>query len=282
MLFASVDLAARIERAERGMLLDCATSIAAVPARDVFVREIAGGAATFTGDGSPLNKLAGLGFAGLPDERELGEIEVEFARRGSPVQAEVSTLGEPALFPLLAGRGYVLQGFENVSGLALPAASSAGAAPGVEIATSGAEELPFWLDVVVSGFETPDTQGVLSHESPTREVLEGVMRDMVSARGFVRYLARRGNTPAGGASLRVGEGIALLCGAATLPAHRRHGVQSALLTRRLADAVREGCEVAVVTTQPGSKSQQNVQRQGFGLLYARAVLVRPVPARWRP
>ena len=103
------------------------------------------------------------------------------------------------------------------------------------------------------------------------------MRDMVSARGFVRYLARRGDTPAGGASLRVGEGIALLCGAATLPAHRRHGVQSALLTRRLADAAREGCEVAVVTTQPGSKSQQNVQRQGFGLLYARAVLVRPVP-----
>ncbi len=276
MLFASVELAARIERAERGMLLDCAASIAALPRRDVFVREIAGGAATFTGAGSPLNKLAGLGFAGLPDERELGAIEAEFARRGSPLQAEVSTLGEPAIFPLLAGRGYVLQGFENVSGLEL-AAGPAGGRAGVEIATSGSEELPLWLDVVVSGFEMPDTQGVPSRESPPREALEGVMRDMVSARGFVRYLARRGGEPAGGASLRVGEGIALLCGAATLPAHRRHGVQSALLARRLADAAREGCEVAVVTTQPGSKSQQNVQRQGFGLLYARAVLVRPVP-----
>lgn len=276
MLFASVDLAARIERAERGMLLDCAASIAALRGRDVFVREIAGGAATFTGDGSPLNKLVGLGFAGLPGERELGEIEAEFARRGSHVQAEVSTLADPGLFALLAGRGYVLQGFENVSGLELPAQSGSAAA-GVEIATSGAEELPLWLDVVVSGFETPDTQGVPSHESPPREALEGVMRDMVSARGFVRYLARRAGEPAGGASLRVGEGIALLCGAATLPAHRRHGVQSALLARRLAAAAREGCDVAVVTTQPGSKSQQNVQRQGFGLLYARAVLVRPVP-----
>lgn len=277
MLFASVDLAARIERAERGMLLDCAASIAALPGRDVFVREMAGGAATFTGAGSPLNKLAGLGFAGLPDERELGEIEAEFARRRSPVQAEVSTLAEPALFPLLAGRGYVLQGFENVSGLELPAAFSAGAAPGIEIATSASDELPLWLDVVVSGFETPDTQGVPSHESPPRAALEGVMRDMVSARGFVRYLARRGGVPAGGASLRVGEGIALLCGAATLPAQRRHGVQSALLARRLADAAREGCDVAVVTTQPGSKSQQNVQRQGFGQLYTRAILVLPAP-----
>lgn len=279
MLFAGVDLAARIERAERAMLLDCAASIRALPGREVFVRETAGGAATFTGEGSPLNKLAALGFGGLPDERELGEIELEFARRGSHVQAEVSTLADPAIFPLLAGRGYVLQGFENVSGLTLPAASSAGDAPGVEIATSGAEELPLWLDVVVSGFETPDTQGVPSHESPPREALEGVMRDMVSARGFVRYLARRGGEPAGGASLRVGEGVALLCGAATLPAHRRHGVQSALLTRRLADAPREGCDVAVVTTQPGSKSQQNVQRQGFALLYARAVLVRPLRLR---
>ena len=35
-----------------------------------------------------------------------------------------------------------------------------------------------------------------------------------------------------------------------------------------------GLDVAVVTTQPGSKSQQNVQRQGFELLYTRAVLVR--------
>ena len=35
-----------------------------------------------------------------------------------------------------------------------------------------------------------------------------------------------------------------------------------------------GCDLAVVTTQPGSVSQQNVTREGFALLYARAVLVR--------
>ena len=31
---------------------------------------------------------------------------------------------------------------------------------------------------------------------------------------------------------------------------------------------------AVITTQPGSRSQQNAQRQGFDLLYTRAVLVK--------
>jgi len=68
--------------------------------------------------------------------------------------------------------------------------------------------------------------------------------------------------------------VAQLCGAATLPAHRRQGVQTALLLSRLDLARDAGCDVAVVTTQPGSKSQENVQRQGFQLLYTRAVLIR--------
>jgi hypothetical protein len=40
-------------------------------------------------------------------------------------------------------------------------------------------------------------------------------------------------------------------------------VQTALLSARLADATVAGCDIAVVTSQPGSKSRQNVQRQGF-------------------
>jgi GNAT superfamily N-acetyltransferase len=93
--------------------------------------------------------------------------------------------------------------------------------------------------------------------------------------GLVRYLARERGSVAGGASVRVHDGVAILCGAATLPAHRRRGVQTALLATRLEEAGRSGCDLAVVTTQPGSKSQENVEKQGFALLYARAVLVRP-------
>jgi len=52
------------------------------------------------------------------------------------------------------------------------------------------------------------------------------------------------------------------------------GVQSALLGTRLEVAAAAGCDVAVVTTQPGSKSQENAQRQGFELLYTRTILVR--------
>ncbi len=63
-------------------------------------------------------------------------------------------------------------------------------------------------------------------------------------------------------------------GAGTLPAFRGRGMQKALLARRLADAQAAGCDLAVVTTAPGSRSQDNVMRRGFELLYTRAVLVK--------
>jgi hypothetical protein len=52
-------------------------------------------------------------------------------------------------------------------------------------------------------------------------------------------------------------------------------VQSALLRARLIDAAEQGCDLAIVTTEPASKSQHNVQRAGFALLYSRAILIRP-------
>jgi hypothetical protein len=81
-------------------------------------------------------------------------------------------------------------------------------------------------------------------------------------------------SPPAVASLRIADGVAQLAGSATATAHRRRGIQSALLAARLIDAAAAGCDLAVVTTKPASKSQQNVQRRGFDLLYTRAVLVK--------
>ena len=70
------------------------------------------------------------------------------------------------------------------------------------------------------------------------------------------------------------EGVASLGGASTLPAFRNRGAQTALLQARLAFAVESGCEVAMVTTLPGTTSQRNVERQGFRVVYTRAKLQR--------
>jgi GNAT superfamily N-acetyltransferase len=178
----------------------------------------------------------------------------------------------------LTRRGYELVGFENVLGLrvhARMAQTLAEPSSDVTVSVASVAESSMWIDTVVTGFLHPDVfDGPPSHESTARDVLDRIFSDTVAAPGFERFLARRGDVVAGGASFRVQDGIAQLNGAATLPAHRRHGIQTALLRHRLGEAAKRGCDVAVVTTQPGSKSQENVQRAGFALLYVRAILVK--------
>src|SRR5207248_9937160 len=215
------------------------------------------------------NKVAGLGFVGVPSAAALDEIERAFAACVAPVQVELAHLADPAIGALLTERGYRLVSFENVLGLGLEEEPERMTPPGVEVRPSGDDEFEAWLDVVADGSAHPDTEGLPSHEDFPREVVERAERDFVAA-GVRPYVALRDGVIAGGASSHMAEGVAQLAGAATAPAHRRRGVHSALLSARLADAAAAGCDIAVVTTHPASKSQQNVQRQGFDLLYTRA------------
>lgn len=272
-LFCDIPLAARIERAEAELIAACATAAHRRTGAAGVVLPIAGGTATFAEADSPFNKVAGLGFAGVPDAADLDEVERAFAACGAPVQVELSQLADPAVGELLTGRGYRLVMFENVLGRAVDAPPVGPTPPGIEIRRIGEAEFDAWLDVVADGVAHPDTEGLPWHEEFPDEAYRNAERDGVAA-GVGCYVALRDGVMAGGAGLRVADGIAQMAGAATAPAHRRRGVQSALLAARLADAAAAGCDVAVVTTQPGSRSQQNVQRQGFDLLYTRAVLVK--------
>lgn len=278
MLFASASLARRIEQAECSLVSAFAHAVRR-RARNaaVVIEPIGGGVAVMAGVDSPFNKTVGLGFEPM-DEGALEAIEREFSRRNAPVRVELATLGDPAAASTLSRRGYVVSGFENVLGLQLGEASTRAippSSPGITVSRAGPGDADQWADVVVTGFMHPDTfDGPSSGEAVDRALLQQLFEDAGDLPGFVRYLARRDGVVSGGASLRMWNGVAQLAGAATLPEHRRHGVQSALLSERLADAAREGCDVAIVTTEPGSKSQQNVQRIGFELLYARAVMIK--------
>lgn len=272
-LFCDAVLAERIERVEARLVADgCAAALRRGDA-GVFVMPVAGGVASFAGAGSPLNKVAGWGFGGKPTAADLDEIERAFAAQRAPVQVELAHLGDPAIAALLTERGYQLTSFENVSGLALSGWQAPSAPPGLVVRRSDTEEFEAWVDVVADGAAHPDEQGLPAHEEFSRADIARAMRDFAAA-GEVRYAAVLDGALVGGASVRLADGIAQLGGAATAPTHRRRGVQTALVSARLTDAVAAGCDLAVVTTQPGSKSQQNVQRHGFDLLYTRAVLVK--------
>jgi hypothetical protein len=270
-LFCDIALAGRIERAEAELVAQASASAHRRCAG--FVLPVAGGVASYAEADSPFNKVAGLGFGGMPGTDELDRIERAFADHGAPVQVELTHLGDPGIGVLLTERGYRLTSYENVLGIALTDGTERAVPPGVEVRRSGDDEFDRWLDIVADGVAHPDTQGVASHEEFPREVHLRAERDLAAA-GVVRYLALRDGVAAGGAGLRIADGVAQFAGAATVPAHRRRGVQTALLAARLTDAAAAGCDVGVITAQPGSRSQQNAQRQGFDLLYTRAILVK--------
>jgi GNAT superfamily N-acetyltransferase len=272
-LFCDTGLAQRIERTEAMLMRGCVGAAERRTARPGFAIPLAGGMATFADVGSPCNKVVGLGFAGVPSAGELDEIEHAFAGRGTAVQVELAHLGDPAIAEVLTGRGYRLVSFENVLGRLLSADIRPETPAGVEVRLSGDDEFQAWLDVVAEGVAEADTEGVASHEQFEREAIDNAERDFAAA-GLLRYAAVREGVLAGGASLHMAKGVAQLGGAATAPHHRHRGIHSALISVRLADAAAAGCDVAVVTTQPGSRSQRNVQARGFDLLYTRAVLVK--------
>ena len=277
-MFADAALAARIDRMEARL---CARLVMAAPPHasgGPFVLPIDGGLALFAGPRSPMNKVIGFGFDGELNLQEVATIEERWAERGEPVRIELSILADPAVVAKLSERGYRLQGFENVLACRVPDAGQAAAAS-LEIAIEivGDDSFEEWFTIALDSFSNMDGSGSFSDPVLPRDELERLFREAMgpqSVEGLTRYIARLGGEPAGEAALMIDEGLALLSGSGTLPDLRGRGVQKALVARRLDDARRAGCDLAVVVTAPGTRSQENVMRRGFELLYTRAVLLR--------
>lgn len=277
-MFVSSELAASIEAAEATFLADIiAGAQLRRPKLDAWSERIAGGCAGYAGPDVPVNKISGLGFGGVPDAEQLSAIEARYHERNASVVAEVATYADPETFAVLSERGYRLTAFEDVVGIALPSAGGARAdAVQLETVATGEVREP-WFECLIEGFSVPDTQGVVSPEDFPRDLVLEIMRDLASVEDLTAYLARIEGEVAGGGALRTHGKIAHLCGASTLPAFRRRGVQTTLVTERLRAAASAGSEIAVTVTQPGSKSQENMKRQGFELLFSRAVMVLAKP-----
>ncbi len=75
-LFCDTAMAQRIERAEAQLIAKASEAAQRRRAGDAgFVVPVAGGVASFAEAGSPYNKVAGLGFDGVPSAATLDEIE---------------------------------------------------------------------------------------------------------------------------------------------------------------------------------------------------------------
>src|SRR5689334_4727609 len=103
-LFCDTALAARVERAEAQLIAAWNDTTRRRRGGSAgFAIPIAGGVASYAEPDSPINKVAGLGFAGRPDPAEFDTIERAFAAYDAPVPVEIASLADPALLDLLAG-----------------------------------------------------------------------------------------------------------------------------------------------------------------------------------
>ena len=159
-MFCDAALAERIERADVQLVTEAGRAAHRRNHGRGFVTPLAGGVASFAEPGSPFNKVAGLGFAGVPDAADLDEIERAFAACDAPVQVELPHLADPEIGALLTDRGYRLESFENVLGRALGDETERVTPPGIEVRRSGDEEFDAWLDVAADAVAHPDTEGV--------------------------------------------------------------------------------------------------------------------------
>ncbi len=272
-LFADLALARRVEAAwDISAVENALAHRKLAPHSEAEAIEVGGGHAVFLGVGSPLSQAQNLGFHGPVVGHDLGCLEQFFRDRGTMTQIEVASLADPALLPSLSARGYLIA--EQTHSLVCslrdrPATEQpmtrSGSSGTVEIARVEPEGLERWIDVVLrSFFEEP--------ESPPPTLREGAIA-MSMVPGATSWLATVNREPAGGGTLVIQDGLALICGDGTLPRFRNQGVQTSLLRARLAHAVADGCDLAAICTQPGSGSQRNAERQGFQVVYARTMLI---------
>ena len=271
-MFADSSLAARIDRAEGNL---CARFASSQPdgAAPALILPMSGGMAVYAGPANPINKVIGVGLDRPLDVPALVLVEDRWRDLGEPVRMELSVLTDPEIGRALSDRGYRLQGFEYVLGRALDRAHGP-LPPAVTIEPVRSEDSETWLDIAADAFSDLDGTGSVPDDAYSRDQLREAIGLFTSTPGVRRYLARIEGTPVGEASMSIEGDIAIIAGAGTLTAFRGRGVQKALLQRRLNDACDAGCQLAVVTTAPGTRSQDNVMRRGFALLYARAILVR--------
>lgn len=130
---------------------------------------------------------------------------------------------------------------------------------GITITTVGKDQAVTWTHIINTAFEYD---------------IDGFMAGHLGESNWIHYLAWHDGRPIAAASMMINGEQAVLTVGATLSEARKHGAQSALIQRRLHDAVQRGCtwactETAMDRPEKPAPSARNMMRHGFQLAYNR-------------
>jgi GNAT superfamily N-acetyltransferase len=266
MFFVDLDLARRLEMAQAWRGVHYANAqLALRPETYSTVEAVAGGFAIYAGEGSPLNKAVGLGMYRPVTQADLEHVERFYRSRNAAPRVSVCPLAEVSLVDLLNANGYRLESFYSVLFRLLTGDDEPMSfPPGIHITQAKPKDAELWIRTTGQGFT--------GQEIPPQEDIVILSPNFYAANATCLFAWIDGQ-PAGGGGMYIHEGVAEFGGASTRPAFRKRGVQTALLHARMDAARKAGCDLALVVTPPGEKSQRNVERVGFRLAYTKVVVV---------
>jgi GNAT superfamily N-acetyltransferase len=262
-MVGDAELARRLEGFQAAVSAELGETMQRVrPAVGAEVLRLGEGAAVFAGVGSPITQAVGVALGVPITPADFHRLESLFLDRGADAMIQVSPWTDASLITQLSG--YEIAEFENVFVRELRNENASTAIAIVEI---GEEDVALWARIGAEAFATAEMSA---------EVLVEVMTPFAYAPNARCYVATVDGEPAGAAAAVVSRDARIvgLFGASTLPPFRRRGIQTALLQRRLSDAATSGCDLALVTTLPGSASHRNVVRRGFDLAYTKVTMRR--------
>jgi GNAT superfamily N-acetyltransferase len=208
------------------------------------------------------NRVVGL-RAG--DERHIAPIDAWYRENGALARFEmIPGHFDAALAREMARLGYAHSGF-HAALIGPPGLAFAG--PEQVEAVADAAQMEEFLRAYVAGWGFP---------AKDHDRFKANVRPWLGRPGWSLYLARHGGMPAAAASFFMHGGAAYLADACTDPAFRRHGLHTALLRRRIADARQAGADLVFSGAEFLSGSYRNMQRIGMQLMFVRAIWT-PLP-----
>jgi GNAT superfamily N-acetyltransferase len=223
-----------------------------------------GGAFIAFGPGRFVNRAMGLGLGEASPTATVSALVEFYEARALAPSLEVCPWVDDALLNALGAAGFRTERFRSVYAHDL-----------IDLPPLDADAM-----IVAESADTAEgRRAVLADDAPVGSAARSVSDEYCDAAALLPnandLVALVAGQVAACGSLIATDGMAVLGGGATAPAHRRRGLQSALLIHRLHLAVSLDCDLAVATALPAGQSARNLERLGFVQLYTQAVMTRP-------
>ncbi|KOO46125.1 GNAT family N-acetyltransferase [Priestia koreensis] len=198
------------------------------------------------------------------DESYVEDILAFYKEKGIPVRFELTPAHVSSnLLTYLAKKGFYQHDFHTSFYKPL-IKEEAQMNASVSVRELREDEFSLFGELYTKGFSMPPflASGVASNN----QILFG-------KEGWSFYVAEINGKPAGIGVLFLKDGMATMAAAATIPEQRRKGVQTALLQKRLVEALNQECYLAVSQARFGSVSHANMERIGFQIGYTKTIWI---------